>query len=373
VISDGVNQEMKEIENPGCQRAPMPQSDSQLSPVQASIFAASLGEEVIDVDGCLSVGSRSWPIKGGVVRFRCEDGYNSSFAKQWKAFQLTQYDDHNKTSITRARYLKETGWTDSGLAGELVLEAGCGAGRFTRLLAATGAWLLSFDYSSAVEVSREQNGHFPNVAFAQADILAMPFAKNSFDRVFCHGVIQHTPDPAAAFRNLNRVLRSGGRLTFDVYHRDGRIRPWKSKYIWRPITTRMDPDRLMAFLEWFIPKWLPLDTLIKRIPILGNYLGAVIPCWNYFYTDLPAADQVRWGVMDTFDALAPAYAICPSVVTKWWPGSRRRATLISKYMKEGPDLSETVSSPEGRSKNGQPANRQSCSRPHLVCIASNSA
>lgn len=298
---------MKIIENSKCNSVFFQSPDSKLSAGQAKIFAAALGGQAVDINGRLSSGSSSWPIDGGVVRFRQDDGYNTTFAKQWKAFQLTQYDDYNKTSITRARYLKETGWADAGLAGELVLEAGCGAGRFTRLLAATGANLLSFDYSSAVEVSYHQNGHFPNVAFAQADILDMPFADKSFDRVFCHGVIQHTPDPAAAFHSLNRVLRPGGRLSFDVYHRDGRIRPWKSKYIWRPITTRMDPDHLMTFLEWFIPKWLPLDTFVKRIPILGNYLGAVIPCWNYFYTDLPTANQLRWSVMDTFDALAPAF------------------------------------------------------------------
>jgi len=280
---------------------------SALSSAQRQIFVAALGREVLDENGRLSTSDMSWPIECGIVRFRRDDGYNTSFAKQWKAFQLTQYDDHNNTSITRARYLKETGWPDFGLEGELILEAGCGAGRFTRLLATTGASLLSFDYSSAVEVSREQNGYFGNVAFAQADILAMPFIDNCFDRVFCHGVIQHTPDPAAAFRALNRVLRTGGRLSIDVYLRGGRIRTWKSKYIWRPITTRMDPDRLLAFLEWFIPKWLPMDTVIKRIPILGNYLGAVIPCWNYFRTDLSPADKVRWAVMDTFDALAPAY------------------------------------------------------------------
>lgn len=307
VKRDGDNWQMDEEKNLDHLRVPSPPSDTGLSVVQREIFAAALGGEAIDEGGCLSAQGLSWPIEGGVVRFRRHDGYNTSFAKQWKAFQLNQYDDHNKTSLTRARYLKESGWPDSGLEGELILEAGCGAGRFTRLLAATGARLLSFDYSSAVEVSREQNGHFPSVAFAQADLLGMPFTENCFDRVFCHGVIQHTPDPAAAFRALTRVLRPGGRLSFDVYHRDGRIRPWKSKYIWRPITTRMDPDRLMAFLEWFIPKWLPLDTLIKRIPILGNYLGAVIPCWNYFYTDLSPSEQVRWGVMDTFDALAPAY------------------------------------------------------------------
>lgn len=298
----------------------LPVSYPSLSLTQIGIFSASLGGEAQYRNGRLFVSDASWPIEGGIVRFRHDDGYNTSFAKQWKLFQLTQYDDHNKTSLTRARYLKETGWHDSGLEGDLILEAGCGAGRFTRLLAATGARLLSFDYSSAVEVSCEQNGHFPNVAFAQADILAMPFAEGCFDRVFCHGVIQHTPDPAAAFRALNRVLRRGGLLSFDVYHRDGRIRPWKSKYLWRPLTTRMDPDRLLSFLKWFIPKWLPMDTLIKRIPLLGNYLGAVIPCWNYFFTDLEQADKVRWAVMDTFDALAPAYdfPVTRSEVVEWF-------------------------------------------------------
>lgn len=279
-----------------------------LTQLQMEALSEALGSIPLRQDGgMLLAASSTWLIKDQIVRFRADDGYNASFAKQWKAFQLTQYDDENKTQITRARYLKEAGWPDVGLDGKLILEAGCGAGRFTRLLAGTGARILAFDYSTAVEVSRAQNGHFQNVTFAQADILAMPFSDNRFDRVFCHGVIQHTPDPAAAFRALSRVLKPGGAISFDVYHRDGRIRPWKSKYIWRPITKTLDPDKLMSFLEWFIPKWLPFDTFIKRIPILGNYLGAIIPCWNYSFTKLSREDQVRWAIMDTFDALAPAF------------------------------------------------------------------
>ena len=71
----------------------------------------------------------------------------------------------------------------------------------------------------------------------------------------------------------------------------------------------MNPETLLRFLRWFIPKWLPLDTRIKRIPYLANYLGAVIPCWNYHYTDLSAEQKVQWAIMDTFDALAPTYDI----------------------------------------------------------------
>jgi SAM-dependent methyltransferase len=258
-------------------------------------------------EGALCLDGRSVPVSDGVIRFRSDDGYNASFARQWHAFAREQIDAANGTSLTRDRLLRETGWQLDELAGELVLEAGCGAGRFTTLLASSGAELVSFDYSAAVEVAVANAGGAGNVTFLQADILDMPFREGVFDRVFCHGVLQHTPDPAGAFRALDRVLRPGGVISIDVYLKDGKIRPWKAKYLWRPLTTRMDPETLLAFLEWFIPKWLPFDTALKRIPVLGRYLGAVIPCFNYFYTPLSSEDKRRWAIMDTFDALAPTY------------------------------------------------------------------
>lgn len=250
---------------------------------------------------------REVAVTGGIARFRTGDGYNASFAQQWKEFAREQIDAANGTGLTRARVLRETGWELESMRGELVLEAGCGAGRFTEILAATGCDLVSFDYSSAVEVAAANNARFPNASFAQADLLDMPFPDGVFDRVFCHGVIQHTPDPAAAFRALVRVLRPGGRISFDVYLKDGTIQVWKAKYLWRPLTTRMDQGRLLRFLEWFIPKWLPIDTIIKRIPVLGRFLGAVVPCMNYFYLPLSPEQKRRWAIMDTFDALAPTY------------------------------------------------------------------
>jgi ubiquinone/menaquinone biosynthesis C-methylase UbiE len=226
---------------------------------------------------------------------------------QWKRFRLDQYDHVNGTSLTRDRYVANTGWPSGGLEGEQVLEAGCGAGRFTRILAETGASVVAIDYSSAVDVSAEVNGPFENVLFLQADILEMPFRDGCFDRVFCHGVLQHTADPSRAFGALHRVLKPGGFISIDVYLQDGKIRPWKSKYLWRPLTTRMRPERLLRLLNWFIPKWLPVDTAIKSLPGLGNYLGAVVPCWNYRWTPLSPEQRRQWAIMDTFDALAPKY------------------------------------------------------------------
>jgi SAM-dependent methyltransferase len=251
--------------------------------------------------------NRSLDVRGGVVRFRADDGYNDSFALQWKKYRRTQLDRYTSSPLTRARFLRETGWRPGELRDETILEAGSGAGRFTALMAEAGAALVTFDYSSAVDANLENNGRFANVAFMQADILQMPFREGAFDRVFCHGVIQHTPDPARAFAELAKRVRPGGRLSIDVYHRDGRVRPWKSKYLWRWLTTRVRPARLLAFLEWFIPKWLPLDTLIKRVPLAGNYLGAVVPCFNFYWADLTPEQKVQWAILDTFDALAATY------------------------------------------------------------------
>ena len=277
-----------------------------LSDVQQEVLQKVLVPQSKISDEGIALGGKWTTLDRGVLKFIDDSGYNSSFELQWKEFQLNQYDSLNGTTIYEDRYMKETGWPKNGLDGEVILEAGSGAGAFTCHLLKTGANLVSFDYSGAVEVSAEHNAN-GKVVFAQADIMDMPFADDAFDRIFCHGVLQHTPDPRCSFIELNRKLKPGGHMSFDVYHADGKIRPWKSKYIWRPITTKMDTDKLMAFLRWFIPKWLPFDTVIKKIPHLANYLGAIIPCWNYHFTNLSKEQQREWAIFCTFDALAPVY------------------------------------------------------------------
>jgi len=277
-----------------------------LSEFETRILSRIVDGSVAADGAAWTIGARRVPYRNGVLRVREDSGYATSFAKQWRQFQLNQYDRHNGTNLYRDRFLRETGWPESGLDGELILEAGCGAGAFTCHLAATGAELVSFDYSAAVDVAYKHNANARTV-FMQADLLDMPFRSESFDRVFCHGVLQHTPDPAAGFRELHRCLKPGGRISFDVYLKDGRVETWKAKYLWRWLTIRMNQDLLMAILERFLPIWLPFDTVMKRIPVVGRFLGAVIPCMNYFWSDLSREEKVRWAIMNTFDALAPKY------------------------------------------------------------------
>jgi SAM-dependent methyltransferase len=215
---------------------------------------------------------------------------------------------------------RETSWHIDWLDGKYVLEAGSGAGRFTRILHTTGAELYTFDYSTAIDANHQTNAALGNAVYMQADIMNMPFAPGRFDFVFCHGVLQHTPNPKLAFMNLTRMLKPGGKISIDIYRKDGLIRPWKSKYIWRPITTRVPPEKLLRFLEWFIPIWLPVDTTLNKVKHFANYLRSVIPCWNYWDRPLTDEQKLQWSIMDTFDALAPAYDIPATIddVRQWF-------------------------------------------------------
>ncbi len=285
------------------------------------LFAKVLPEQTDFTDKAVRIGEKSYPVINDIVRFRSDDGYSDTFAFQWKKFQQDQYDSANGTQIYRKRFLRETGWPDDGsLKNEVILEAGCGAGAFSQHILSTGAELVSFDYSQAVDVAKSHNAG-SRVVYCQADILDLPFKQASFDRVFCHGVLQHTPDPHGAFLKLCNMLKPGGYISIDIYKKDWKIKPWKSKRLWRWLTTRMDQEKLMAFLEWYIPKWLPIDTAIKKIPVLGSILGAVIPCWNYFQREELSKQQlIDWAIMDTFDALAPKYDIPASLkdIKKWF-------------------------------------------------------
>jgi len=103
-------------------------------------------------------------------------------------------------------------------AGSRVLEAGCGVGAQTVILAGNSpeAAFTSVDVSpdSLSEATRRvyAAGH-TNVTFARADIHALPFPEGYFHHVFVCFVLEHLPDPGRALRGLARVLAPGGTLT----------------------------------------------------------------------------------------------------------------------------------------------------------------
>ena len=103
-------------------------------------------------------------------------------------------------------------------AGSRVLEAGCGVGAQTVILAAhsPGADIVSVDISETSVAQARQAvaaAGFANVAVQQADIFRLPFAPESFDHVFLCFVLEHLARPVDALKKLLAVLKPGGTLT----------------------------------------------------------------------------------------------------------------------------------------------------------------
>lgn len=255
----------------------------------------------------LVVDGERFPVRGGIPRFVQGAAYVESFGEQWGRYRRVQLDSETAKPLSRERFLAGTGWSRELIADRSVLEIGCGAGRFTQVLLQDGAFVWAIDASSAVDVATANNPS-ERLTTAQADLFRLPFAESSFERVFCYGVLQHTPDPRAAFLELARYAAPGGLIAMDVYRKLPYIDRWSAKIFWRPLTKRLPRELLRRFVEWYIPRWLPIDTRLARIPKVGRFLVAVIPCWNYTgLLDLSSDELIAWAVLDTFDALSPMY------------------------------------------------------------------
>ena len=102
--------------------------------------------------------------------------------------------------------------------GSTVLEAGCGVGAQTVVLARTspGAVITAIDVAGAsLKAARERldAAGLGGMTLKQADVYHLPFADEAFDHVFVCFLLEHLRDPARALAELRRVLRVEGSIT----------------------------------------------------------------------------------------------------------------------------------------------------------------
>jgi SAM-dependent methyltransferase len=254
------------------------------------------------------ISGASYPIRDFIPRFVPEQNYAQSFGVEWTVHARTQYDAHSGFDVSQERFEKETRW-EQDLRGDLILEVGSGSGRFTAAALATGATVVSLDYSHAVEANYRSNGNHENVLVVQASVYEMPFSVDLFDKAFCFGVLQHTPDPRSAFMSIVQHLCPGGKVAADIYAKTFRQWLLNTKYWVRPFINRKDPQTLYASLKRYVDSMWPLARIIRRIPGIGHTIN-----WRLLIADyarlLPHADDAtlkEWAYLDTFDMLSPMY------------------------------------------------------------------
>jgi len=245
---------------------------------------------------------------GEIPRFVPKENYAESFGLQWNRFANTQIDSKVGTTRSEVRFREETLWGEKELAGKLVLDAGCGSGRFSEIALKLGASLIAVDYSSAVEATK-QNLSAPDKLIIQGDLAALPILNQTFDFIYCIGVLQHTSEPAKIVKELLRCLKIDGEITLTFYENSSWHVLWYSKYLVRPLTKRLPKALLLKVIEKTSPLWFPLTSFLFSLPRnLSRIFRFLIPIANYVeykYTNPKIARDEA--ILDTFDMLSPSY------------------------------------------------------------------
>ena len=167
-------------------------------------------------EGLLQSLKNVFPYKNGAYRIVQDDNYTQNFGYQWNSFVGTQIDKSSNLDLSKQRFFVETGWDKEDLTNQNILEVGSGAGRFSQIvLDHTKANLYSVDYSNAVEANFKNNGPSERLQLFQASIYEMPFAKAQFDKVFCLGVLQHTPDVKKSVQCLLEMAKPGAEVVVE--------------------------------------------------------------------------------------------------------------------------------------------------------------
>jgi SAM-dependent methyltransferase len=250
----------------------------------------------------------------GVVRFVDRAAYAESFGLQWKTFARVQLDDGRLRDSER-RLRTETGLRPEDIRGKLVLEAGCGMGRFLDVVSRDGAALaVGVDLSAAVDVAASNLAARDNVRVFQGDIFRLPFRPGAFDVVYSIGVLHHTPSAERAFRALVPLVKPGGKIAISVYAATVRPGvPWAlnlfRRRFWRFFTRRL-PKRLLL---WWSLYAVPVFWAIDKVPVV-RYVRYLFPV--LIYQDYP----LQWSVLDTFDTYATELESrhTPKEVFRWF-------------------------------------------------------
>ncbi|MBI2527057.1 MAG: class I SAM-dependent methyltransferase [Candidatus Rokubacteria bacterium] len=172
----------------------------------------------------------------------------SSFERQWRGrferFATRHGEEHQVSGWSavglRRRVALFQQLLDGGLfhPGARLLELGCGAGTYVRLLAKRGHPVVGLDYSlpSLERSLASDSGGLGRYVAGEA--YALPFASGSFEGLLCIGVLQALTRPEEALREMLRVLGPGGRLLVET------LNPWSPLALTRRMRSRLTGEPL---------------------------------------------------------------------------------------------------------------------------------
>lgn len=167
------------------------------------------------------------------------------FAERFDA-EMNMYDTKRRLEVIFDELL------ELDLSGKKLLDAGSGTGWFSCKAASRGANVVSLDVGEKILAQVAKKCESRRVV---GSVLDIPFPAESFDIVLSTEVIEHTPDPKRAIREMHRVLKKNGTLILTVPNK-----------IWHPaivIANLLKVRPYEGYENWV--GWLQLRNWTKEI------------------------------------------------------------------------------------------------------------
>jgi SAM-dependent methyltransferase len=290
---------------------------------------------------------REYPIVRGVPRFVSREQYASSFGFEWTRWPRIQFESENvgrpMEGHTTRMWERITGAGLNDIAGKTIVDFGCGPGRFLDVVRRKGGLAVVIDLSAAVDAARRNFRDDADVLIVQGDLLKPPFKNGVFDGGFSIGVLHHTPAPETGFQALSRAVREDGWVACCVYPVND-FYDFKSVARLRRVHLALKPIvgyRFALAYSYFAAQVLaPLMRFAKqnglRKAATWVERNVLVSLW---------LKDVRWRLLDVFDAITPAIASthteeevrgwferasCSSIAcTPWCPTSLRGTRTVA--------------------------------------------
>lgn len=141
----------------------------------------------------------------------------TNFGSEWETWGQFGWGDGQNYEGAKRHFDYKVLFTPEEIKNKLVLDGGCGNGRYSKIALDYGAEVIGVDLSDAVDVAQKNLGANEKMHIVQADLFKLPFKKSTFDFIFSNGVLMHTGNARKAFLSLVPLLTDNGKITIHLY------------------------------------------------------------------------------------------------------------------------------------------------------------
>jgi SAM-dependent methyltransferase len=249
---------------------------------------------------------------------RIQQRSERSFGIEWTKYYATLGWSGSELASEKEMFLTYTRSMPNFFSGKVVIDAGCGNGRYINVLNHISSppprLVIGIDLSDSIFVAAKNCATFKNVLFVRANLNLLPkILKIPVDYIYSIGVLHHTPSAKEAFNNLAKCVRPGGFISLYLYGKGNRLlyrvnnflrnrffQRWPHKLVYALCVLIAIPSQV--FRIRFLGPWM-LD-LVSRVVFVSPDVHNMFDAYTAGYTSFHDSDEIEdWYRSHGFDCV----------------------------------------------------------------------